>query len=94
MKIHKQTLDYIEYKIQGVEINFNTVTEDASDDSKISSLLSLVSGLVWVSRSRLLIITNSFAEKATRIFTGFGTQLATSSSRSQSPPLCFLVTVV
>jgi hypothetical protein len=33
----------IEYK---VEINFNTVTEDASDDSKISSL---VSGLVWIS---------------------------------------------
>jgi hypothetical protein len=36
---------YIEYKVQGVEINFNTTTEDASDDSKISSL---VSGLVRV----------------------------------------------
>jgi hypothetical protein len=81
---------YIEYKVQCVEINFNTATEDASDDSKNSSL---VSGLVWVSWSRLLIITNSFAEKTTRIFTGFWT-LATSSSWSQSPPLCFLVTVV
>jgi hypothetical protein len=50
---------YIEYKVQGVEINFNTATEDASDDSKISSL---VSGLFWVSWSRLLIITHSFAE--------------------------------
>jgi hypothetical protein len=83
---------YIEYKVQGqgVEINFNTATEDASDDFKISSL---VSGLVWVSWSWLLIITNSFAEKTTRIFPGFWT-LATSSSWSQSPPLCFLVTVV
>jgi hypothetical protein len=80
-------IHYIEYK---VEINFNTVTEDISDDSKISSL---VSGLDWVSWSRLLIITNSFVEKTTRIFTGFWT-LATSSRWSQSPPLCFLVTVV
>jgi hypothetical protein len=59
----------------------------ASDDSKISSL---VSGLVWVSWSRLLIITNLFVEKTG--FTGFWT-LVTSSRWSQSPPLCFLVTV-
>jgi hypothetical protein len=44
--------------------------------------------------SRLLIInTKSFVEKTTRIFTGFWT-LATSSRCSQSPPLCFSVTVV
>ena len=54
---------------------------------------TVVSCLVWVSWSRLLIITNSFAEKTTRIFTGFWT-LATSSRWSQSPPLYFLVTVV
>jgi hypothetical protein len=91
VKIHKQALHWVYLNVQGVEINFNTVTEDASDDSKISSL---VSGLVWVSWSRLMIInTKSFVEKTTRIFTGFWT-LATSSRWSQSPPLCFLVTVV
>jgi hypothetical protein len=91
VKIHKQALHWVYLKVQGVEINFiNTVTEVASNDSKISSL---VSGLVWVSWSRLLIInTKSFVEKTTRIFTGLWT-LATSSRWSQSPPLCFLVTV-
>jgi hypothetical protein len=92
VKIHKQALHWVYLKVQGVEINFiNTVTEDASNDSKISSL---VSGLVCVSWSRLLIInTKSFVEKTTRIFTGFWT-LATFSRWSQSPPLCFSVTVV
>jgi hypothetical protein len=55
-----------------------------------------MSSLVWVSWYRLLVInTKSFVEKTTRIFTGFWT-LATSSRRSQSPPLwlCFSVTVV
>jgi hypothetical protein len=44
--------------------------------------------------SRLLIInTKSFVEKTTRILAWFWT-LATSSRCSQSPPLCFSVTVV
>jgi hypothetical protein len=56
---------YIEYKVQGVEINFNTVTEDASDDSKMGFLISITVNykfICWENNAYFYWIWNSASD--------------------------------